>query len=187
MMQKTICKKFFLVMIAVILVSSNILAFAVSSRYYERNPLYLQPGESTETFFTLQNLASEEDVHLQARIIAGEDVIELTDSSDIYVVPAGEKKRVNFIVTVPADAKKGDTFPITIMFGTITSGEGPIALSGSIGKGFNVVIGNPEDFNEDGSLKTNFLGVTYVAIALAIGIIGMVAFYLMKKQRARKK
>lgn len=174
MRQKTIYKEIFWVMIAVILVSSNVLAFAVSSQYYERNPLYLQSGESAETFFTLQNLASEEDITLQARIIAGEDIIELTDSSDIYVVPAGEKTKVNFIVTAPADAKKGDSFPITIMFATITGGEGPIALSGSIGKGFNLAIGEPSDFEAKKKTKFSpkviygFIGVVLIVIAFLI-------------------
>lgn len=188
MIQKTMCKKIFLIMMTMVLISSNILAFAVSSQYYggnPGNPLYLQPGGSIETFFTLQNLAGTEDIRLHARITEGQDIIELTDSSDIYDVPLGEKTRVNFIVTAPAGAKKGDTFPVTIMFGAITSGEGPIGLSGSIGKGFNVVIGDPSDFNEDGSLKTNFSWIVYVIIALAIACAAIFIFYLRKRKSFR--
>ncbi len=173
-MRQKIMYKEILLVIAIILFSSNILAFAVSSQYYEGNPLYLQPGERTETFFTLQNLASEEDITLQARIIAGDDIIELTDSSDIYLVPAGEKTKVNFIVTAPADAKKGDTFPVTIMFSTITgSNKGLVGLSGSIGKGFNLAIGEPSDFE---AKETQFspkviyglIGVVLIVIAFLI-------------------
>ncbi|MBI2043610.1 hypothetical protein HYT25_04445 [Candidatus Pacearchaeota archaeon] len=187
MRQKTMYKEIFSVMIGVILISSNVLAFAVSSQYYGNNPLYLQPGESMETFFTLQNLASSEDVRLQARITEGADIIEMTDSSDIYDVPAGEKTRVNFIVTAPASAKKGDSFPVTIMFGTITSGEGPIALSGSIGKGFNLVIGAPSDFDENGNLKTNLSWIAYVVIALVIACAAIFIFYLRKRRNMKPK
>src|SRR3989344_5269782 len=185
MLQRKIQKEFFLAVLSIILVSTGILAFAVSSQYYNGNPLYLQPGESMEMFFTLQNLASEEGVRLQAAITEGENIIEVTDSSDIYNVPSGEKTKVNFIVTAPADAKKGDSFPITIMFGTITSGEGPIGLSGNIGKGFNIVIGEPSDFDENGNLKTNISWI--ISLALAIVVIGTAVFYLRRNKKSPKK
>ena len=185
MLRKKIHKEIFLVMVSLILFSSSVFAFAVSSQYYGGNPLYLQPGESTEMFFTLQNLASEEDVRLQAEITDGANIIELTDASDIYDVRVGEKVKVNFMVTAPADAKKGDSFPVTIMFGTITSGEGPIGLSGNIGKGFNVVIGEPSDFDENGNLKTNFSWVAYAVIALAIACAAISIFYLRKRRNKK--
>ena len=187
MKQNTNCKKVFLFLIAMILSVNSILAFAVSSRYYEDNPLYLQPGESTETFFTLQNLASPNDVSLQARIIKGEEIIELTDSSEIYYVPTGEKKIVNFIVAAPIDAKKGDVFPVTILFTTMTVGEGPIALGGSVGKGFNLVIGEPSDFNEDGTLKTNITLIYTIVVLIAIATVLGVVFYLRKNKMPLKK
>jgi len=190
MKQKTILKEIFLVMVAIILISGNVLAFAVSSRYYEDNPLYLQPGESTETFFTLQNLAGTNDISLKAGIIVGENIVEITDNSDTYNVPLGEKAKVNLKITVPIDAKKGDMFPVTLMFTTIvTENEGPIALGGSVGKGFNVVIGEPSDFDENGNLKTNLSWIVYLIVSLiiAITIIGAVAFYLRKNRKISKK
>ena|SRR3989338_2284342 len=187
MLQRKIQKEFFLAVLSIILVSTGILAFAVSSQYYGNNPLYLQPGESTEIFFTLQNLASEEDVSLQATVTEGEDIIELTDSSEIYSVPSGEKTKVNFRVTAPADAKKGDNFPITIMFGTITSGEGPIGLSGNIGKGFNLIVGEASDFDENGNLKINLSWLVYTMIATAIAAVGAAVFYFVKKKSSSKK
>ena len=187
MLQRKIQKEFFLVVLSIILVSTGILAFAVSSQYYERNPLYLQPGESIEMFFTLQNLASTEDVRLQATVTEGEDIIELTDSSEIYDVPSGEKTKVNFIVTAPVDAKKGDIFPISMGFATLTSGEGPIGLSGNIGKGFNLIVGEASDFDEKGNLKTNLSLAIFVITALATAIIGTAVFYLRKRKMLLKK
>ena len=83
----------------------NVLAFAVSSQYYDTNPLYMQPGETVETFFTLQNLAGDRNVTIMARITYGEKIITLLDESDIYNVPLGEKKKVNFKITIPSDTK----------------------------------------------------------------------------------
>ncbi len=175
----------FLIITAIILFSSNIFAFAVSSQYYggnPGNPLYLQPGESKEVFFTLQNLASEEDLRLQARISDGEDIFELTDPSEIYDVPSGEKTKVNFIVTAPADAKKGDIFPISMEFTAITSGTGPVGLSGSIGKGFNLAIGEPSDFE---AKETKFSPkVIYGLIGVVLIVI---AFLIIRKKLSKSK
>jgi len=186
MKQKTTLKEIFLVMAAVILISSNVLAFAVSSRYYEGNPLYLQPGGSMETFFTLQNLAGTNDINLKAGIIVGEDIVEIIDDSDTYNVPLGEKAKVSLKITAPIDAKKGDMFPVTLMFTTIvTENESPIAFGGSVGKGFNVVIGEPSDFDENGNLKTNFSWVAYAVIALAIACAAISIFYLRKRRNKK--
>ena len=66
-------------------------AFAVSSQYYDANPLYMQPGETVETFFTLQNLAGDKEVTLRADITDGKNILTLTDAAEVYIVPAGEK------------------------------------------------------------------------------------------------
>ena len=174
----------FIIVVAIIILSSNINAFAVSSQYYEGNPLYLQPGESTETFFTLQNLASTEDVLLQARITEGNTVTELTDSSNIYSVPAGEKTKVNFIVTAPANAKKGDTFPISMEFTARTSGEGSVGLSGSIGKGFNLAVGDSSDFEVQ---ETKFPLITLYAITAIIVILAIITFVIIRKKFSKTK
>ena len=177
-------KEIFLAVMAVIFISSNVLAFAVSSQYYGGNPLYLQPGESTETFFTLQNLASTEDVRLQAKITEGENIVKLTDLSEIYNVPAGEKTKVNFLVTAPANAKKGDTFPVSMEFTTAAIGGGPIALSGSVGKGFNLVIGKDSDFT--GNKTQSKFSWTYLIVALIVALV-IVIYFVFKKKKFSKK
>lgn len=135
-------------MLILILVSINgIFAFAISSAYYSDNPLYMKAGETQDIFLTLQNLAGSEEVSVRAEITGGTEYVQLIDASDIYLVPVGEKTKVNMRVSAPLSAKKGDSFPVNILFTTVKSGEGgTLAIASSIGQGFTIVIGEERDF-----------------------------------------
>ena len=183
MKQRNMIYKGILTIVAtIILFSFNINAFAVSSQYYGGNPMYLQPGETTNIKLMLQNQAGARDVIIKMSITEGSDVIEPVESNDVLTVPKGNKIDVNFIVTAPSSAKKGDTFPISIEFTTVTSSEGPIALGGSIGKGFNLVIGEPSDFEVR---ETKFpLTALYVITAIILGIITLI---IIRKKLSKNK
>ena len=161
----------------------TILAFAVSSQYYENNPLYMQPGETTETFFTLQNIAGTKNVTLRAEITYGKEILKLVDNNETYKVPLGEKVKVNFKISTPADAKIGDKFPITLTFTTITSSQEPIAIGSSIGKGFEVIIGQPSDFVP--KEKTKISTIIYILIGIIILIV--IIFLLQKRKKKSTK
>ena len=151
MKQKITYKKISIIFVAIIILSSSVFAFAVSSQYYADNPLYIKPGDSVDTFFTLQNHAGINDVTVQAQITKGADITVITDSNpdNIYLIPLGGKTKVNFRITIPADAKIGDKFPITMIFSSLSSNDGgPIALGSNIGKGFDVIAGEDIDFRE---------------------------------------
>ena len=180
-------KKILLFLLAVILLSGSILAFAVSSQYYESNPMYIQPGESQDIKLMLQNHAGTEDVSVKVEIKEGMEIIGLKESGDTFVIPKGDKIDLYFKVNAPSNSKKGDIFPVTIMFTSLTTSEGPIGLSGSIGKGFNVVIGQASDFDENGNLKTNLSWIVYVVIALAITCVTIFIFYLRKRRNTKIK
>ena len=163
----------------------TILAFAVSSQYYENNPLYMQPWETTETFFTLQNIAGTKNVTLRAEITYGKEILKLVDNNETYKVPLGEKVKVNFKISTPADAKIGDKFPITLTFTTITSSQEPIAIGSSIGKGFEVIIGQPSDFREVPKEKTKISTIIYILIGIIILIV--IIFLLQKRKKKSTK
>ena len=180
MKQKIIAKGIFLIVITLILFANFVLAFAVSSRYYEGNPLYMQAGQTVEGKFLLQNHAGTEDVSVTADISQGADLIELIGSNN-YLVPKGGKIEVNYKITAPSNAKHGEKFPVTVFFGGGTSGSGPISLSSNIGTGFDVIIGAESDFvkDEDTSLfKTNLL---YFVVGIILLII--IIFVVMKNKK----
>ena len=157
---------------------ASVFAFAVSSQYYDGNPLYLLPGQSQTTKFILQ--AGAKNVSLIAKISEGKDIITITDPQTIYTISAGEKTDVHFIVTAPLDAKHGERFPVSIEFNTIstTSGEGPITIGSSIGKGFDLIIGDAADFKKSSQEKNNHVWI-YIGIALVVLIC--IVFILGKK------
>ena len=181
MKQKIIAKGIFLVVITLVLLASSVLAFAVSSRYYDGNPLYMQAGQTVEGKFLLQNHAGTEDVSVEADISQGADLIELIGPNN-YLVPKGGKVEVNYKITAPSDAKHGDKFPITIFFGGGNSGSGPISLSSNIGTGFDIVIGTESDFvkvENTSSFKINPLYFYIIGIIVLIIII----FVVMKNKK----
>ena len=177
-------KKILLLAIAILLLNFGVMAFAVSSQYYDGYPLYMQPGETTNTFFTLQNIAGTKNITVKAEIKDGKDILELTDASNIYKVPIGEKTKVNFKITAPSNSEIGDKFPITLTFITITEqGESPVAIGTSIGKGFEVIIGQPSDFVEVPQEKKNYL---WVYIVIGVIILLIIVFFVIKKKQIPK-
>ncbi|MFH1290292.1 MAG: NEW3 domain-containing protein [Nanoarchaeota archaeon] len=173
-----------ILIVATILLSSYTSAFAVSSAYWEENPLILGAGETRDIELTLQNLASSEDVHVKATISAGSEVIELIDVSDEYTVPAGEKTTVNLRVTLPENAEAGDVYNVEVKFTTIAGSEsGEFSLGSSIGENFNIVVrSDTADSGEDSQEGEISEGLIVILVIIAIIII-----WLLVKKKTKKK
>ena len=126
--------------------SFNVIAFGVTSQYWKTRPLIMQPGETKDVSFSLQNMVGDEDVHLLAELKGDKKYVTLTDPSNRYVIPAKTKGvKVNFRITVPADTKIGTTFRVTITFlNAPDSTTQQVGIGTSIGKSLEVIIGNPE-------------------------------------------
>ena len=166
-----------------ILLTSNILAFAVSSTYYENYPMYLPAGETQDVQMTLQNLASTEDVNVRASIIEGDGIIEITDSSNEYLIPAGEKTLVNLKVTIPNNAKLQDVYDIKIQFTSIIISEsGTAGLASGIDKEFNVIVGA-------GAVEKKIKFFVFKKILIGIGIILVIIliFWRFKRRKSSNK
>lgn len=182
-------KRILLSIIAIILLLNlyGVIAFAVSSQYYDNNPLYMQSGETVDTFFTLQNIAGTENITLKAKIEYGENILTLLDDTDIYVVPSGGKVKVNFKITAPTDAKKDDKFPITIMFTSLkTSSSGPVAIGASVGKGFDVIIIEPPILEETPT-KEKIKISTIIYILIGIIILIVIIFFVARNRGYKKR
>ncbi|HRZ86164.1 MAG TPA: hypothetical protein P5277_05295 [Candidatus Paceibacterota bacterium] len=90
-----------------ILVMNSVLAFAVSSKYWEKNPLTIGPGETEKAFIVLQNMAGTETVKARVTIMEGTDIAKLDNPEMIYEIPVGERVNVNFTVTIPEESITG--------------------------------------------------------------------------------
>lgn len=169
-------------MLTLVLLNS-VSAFAVSARYYEGNSLYILPGESKEVPFVLENLEGTSDLYVKLEINGGKEFIKINDPSDIYIVPAGGKATVSLTMSVPADAKADEIYPISLNFVTLSKSEsGTLGLTGAISQSFNAIIGTGLPPVEN---KVNYgLIVLIIVIVLAIGAI---IYYLITRKKNRKK
>ena len=177
---KIITKGILAIVVALFLLGSAS-AFAISATYHEGNPLYILPGESKEVPFVLQNLGGTSDINIKLEIGTGKEFLKIEDSSEIYVVPAGGKTSVNLMMSVPADAKVKEVYPVSLNFITVSKSEnGAFSLSGAIVQRFDAIIGTgvPEEENK---INTGFV-ILIIAIALAIGA----AFYYLAIRKKKK-
>jgi hypothetical protein len=177
---KTMTKGILVIVITLFLLSS-VSAFAISAKYHGGNPIYILPGQSKEIPFVLQNLDGTSDINIKLEIVTGKELLKIEDPSDIYVVPAGGKTNVNLTMSIPANAKLKEIYPVSLNFVTISKSEnGAFSLSGAIVQRFNAIIGTGLP-PEENKISSEFI-ILIIAIALAIGA----AFYYLAIRKKKK-
>jgi len=92
-----------------ILVMGNVLAFAVSSMYWEEYPLTLNPGETKQAVIVLQNMAGTEPISARVGIMQGSNIASLDEPDKVYEIAVGQRIDVPFTVTISADSTIGGT------------------------------------------------------------------------------
>ena len=162
-----------------ILLISFASAFAVSSRYWEENPLLANPGETVEFFVVLQNIAGEGgDVEVEGLFSKGGDITKFTSESNIYSVPFGEKVNVNMSVTIPEDVILNETIEIIVAFKIISSGDGEqFGLGSSIEREIPVKV--IIEKQEDVAFLDNYI---YYVLGLVVLIFVITYFWVKKKK-----
>lgn len=128
-------------MLAVLLVASGVSAFAISSPYWNDNPLNISPGESKNFFIVLNNGAGAvEDMRVQCKIAEGGDIAVISGSG-IYDVPAGGKVSADLSVQIPAGMSVGMSRTVKLSCSPIGTGNGsgaPVMLAQAIEQIFPV-------------------------------------------------
>ena len=167
-------KKLILPLIALILASSMVFAFGVSSPYWEDNPMELSPGESEVVMLNLQNKAgATESVTATIRVLEGYELLSLPQ--DTYEVAAGGETDVPVTVTIPSNAEAGDTYSIRMEVKEATSGEGGMV---AMGTGFLV------EFNinivEGAGIGMN---TTTILSIIAIVIAAIIIYCLLRRKK----
>jgi len=149
-------------------------AFGIVSDNWKENPLIMQPGESKDISFRLQN-SDANDITIKVAVISGSEVVTMTDSSAEYTVPAGTADTaVNMSVNIPKNATIGTVYPFTVSFATVTSGAGGVNIGTGIEKNFDIVVG---EVKEKGFNYWLWIAI----VAAAIIIIWIIARLLRKK------
>lgn len=166
------------------MLSSAVAALGVSASYWDNtppNPLVLNPGESKDIQFVIQNFAgSGGDVTMRASIETGADLATISDRSNDYFVPFKESKAVNMRVTAPANASIGDRFKIALLFTTVAKDvkSGQFSFGSAIGQHFDLVI-TREVIAEE---KADYTWLLTLLIA-AIIIVVLAILYLQRKKK----
>ncbi|MFA5952962.1 MAG: hypothetical protein WC812_00015 [Candidatus Pacearchaeota archaeon] len=161
---------------------SAVSAFAVSSKYWEENPLTISPGETIETYLVLQNLAGESDLTVEATITEGNEFASLIGDSNIFIVPLGQKIEVPFSVSIPEDAVIGDSKNIIFSFRTLSNPE-----SGEFGFGSGVEREIPLLIITEQKSTSPFSWWVYLVIVLAGILLIFGIIELFKKEKKKKK
>ncbi|MGV8151967.1 MAG: hypothetical protein ACP5OG_02710 [Candidatus Nanoarchaeia archaeon] len=190
---KTIIEKSLFSFVFLLALTSFVSAFAISSTYYNGNPLKLSAGDSANVGLTLQNMVGGEDVIAKLSILKGAEIMKSTDSSDTYTVLFGEKVGANFLVTIPEDAEVGSVYPIEVEFKTtIDSGSGEFKFGSGVSQKFEVLVVTKEPVKAEtptigrDALQNNSYGIWIILIVLVF-VIAMIYYYFTKKKNKNNK
>ena len=167
-----------LLVISVLMINS-VYALAVSSPYWDGNPLKISPGESIDLQLVLKNNAGAEALTVGAVVAEGSNVATITDSSKNYNVPAGGEAVVNVRVSVPANSQIGRNYPVIFSFKTSDANNvGAVGIGSSIDTKLPITIAPKEKVP-----STGINIIFYLEVAIAIIIILIIALALSKKKK----
>jgi len=113
-------------LIGVLIIMSSIFVSATFGVGFANSKLKLYPGEVFDSSFSLQNNNEPGDLNIEAFIEEGAEYLSFTGESK-YEVPVGSSVALPVRITVPEDAKIGDTYNLIVLFKNIpgeAEGEG---------------------------------------------------------------
>ena len=186
-----------ILMIIFLLVSiSGVLAFGISSPYWKDNPLKMNPGESRDVFFNLQNCpsllascgSSEENVIVS--LMEGSEVTQIT-SGDSYRLPFGSfDTYVKLHVSIPESASPGSSYNVKFSVSSSGSGTGSVVLGTGYYVDFPVIVVEKsaesvvvDNQNVSPQSKLNFSNLTTVLFIAGLILLILVIYWIIKKIR----
>lgn len=154
-----------------LLALASVSAFAISSKYYDGNPLIISPGETRDISIILQNLAGDSNITAQGIILEGSDIASIINPQDNYTIPLGEKLEIGVRVNVPKTMTIGTNKTITLSFKTLTIGtQGAMGFGASVESSIPVTILAAEK-TPSSSKSMNWLIYLIAGLVLIILII----------------
>jgi hypothetical protein len=171
-----------------ILLIGNVLAFAVSSMYWEENPLTIKPGETQKSFIVLQNMAGSETINARVTVLEGSDIVTLDNPNMIYEIPVGQTVNVYYTVIIPLTSVTGQaTSPITggiynLIFDVTTvtpQGAGTFSFGSGMQKVVPVLITIPIIEKEVAPW------LYYLIVGLLVVIIIVVVVLIIRKKKRK--
>jgi|SRR3989344_8006615 len=164
-------------LIAVILLSSGIFAFAVSSQYSRTNPLEMYAGEKRTITIDLQNMPGPDDINARGSITQGSEIVQLTETE--YSIPVGSRIPIEIRIEIPPETTQTE-YLVKISFSSITETEnGSFGFGSAVEKEILIkIIEKPKE------VKKNY-ALTYLIMALVVLVLIIIA--VMKRKSRSKK
>lgn len=157
-------------------------SFAVSSKYWEENPLTIYPGETKDFFLVLQNLAGDSDVSVQGFVTEGNDIVKFIDESPNYDVPLGSKIQVNLRAEVPEDSLISDLYTVRIEFKTVKNSEsGDFSFGAGVEREIPILVIAPE------KTVRNFSDYQWIVYIMIILLLALILFFVVKRIKKEKQ
>ena len=170
------------------LVSTNVFAFAISAPYSKDNPLSMQPGETKDISFVMQNLEGDSDVNAVVSLLEGKEIAEII-SGTTYSIPLGTVERnIVLRISIPSDASAGNNYNVKFSVqSSPVDKEGDIQLGVGYNVDFPVIVlektapaPSPQEIEQPEKSGMIWIIVLIVAIVIVIGLI----IWLVKRKKA---
>ena len=162
----------------IILILPEISAFGATSDYSNQNPLIIKTGETKDVAITIQNLAGNEDITLEAEIISGSEIASITDLSKNYFIPFGKKDvKLNLKLKIPKNPEK-DNYFLSVTLKKIPEksekNEKILEITNAVTTSFPIII-------EKNKTESKFI----IPISLIIVITLLIDLYLIFKKKKK--
>ncbi len=174
--------------IIVLMFIQSVIAFGVTTHYWEGKELVIAPGDSVETDFVLQNMVGDKDITLQATIVEGAEIAEIIDDSNTYEVPLGSKNvKSHLKISIPKDAPEDSTYNVVVSYKQLAEEGGQmVQMTGAAASSIPILVkeGSKESPIQAGNV-TSSLVVLAILIVLMVGYIYWRKRYLNEKKSSK--
>ncbi len=174
-------------LLLIVIFSFNVNSVGISAPYWDDNPLYVQPGETKEFTYLLQNVIGNQDVKIKAELEGDPSIIKFLDQNNLYDVPFGKNDiPVKVEIKVPQDSKPGQEWQVGVRFTTTSASTNgnQVTIGTTYSKGFKVIVNElkivPIAQNIKKGSSSNFL--IYIILALILVGVMLIIYYSRKKK-----
>lgn len=159
------------------MLSINISAFAISSQYWEENPLQMEAGETKTIEILLQNMAGTEDIMVEGTIIESSEIARIIDTNNEYLIKSGDKTYATIEISIPKDNPMTE-YNVILSFKTSEEGVGTFGLGNSIEREIPITVSaKPKIINETSK--------TWI-IAILVAAVITITILFIKKNKKKK-
>ena len=171
--------------LSLILISSIISAFGVSSSYWDNEPvrnLMMTRGETQIVNLNIQNMVGDEDISVKAILKEGSEIADLKENT-FNVKAKTHDTMAPLEIKIPKEFKPGRIIKIITEFKTLAEGENGLVVIGTgMTISFDVIVSEeaPIQFSPIDQIPWRIIGLIFAIILIILAII------IILRKRRRK-